>query len=193
MILNIMGYIFLSLFGCMMIFAAIIRPAARNLYTYRLRMKATKKLKVAMMQAANDLKGLYSRKPEPFVGLLELFQITSPLQDLINQVGPLLNKKQGRKLEFVIREIRKAGRCEYGINRTRPGQDVTPDKVFLGDIYGLFTLPMTKWIEDGWNHPAKTSTYCGQDLNFNPIYEQAKSFFNSYAFLPKAMEEAISQ
>ena len=37
------------------------------------------------------------------------------------------------------------GRCEYGWNRTKFGERVTKDNVFLGDINGLFTNPISFW------------------------------------------------
>jgi len=37
--------------------------------------------------------------------------------------------------------------CEYGMFRTKEISTMKPEEVFLGDIYGLWTLPMPKWSD----------------------------------------------
>jgi hypothetical protein len=44
-----------------------------------------------------------------------------------------------------INEVTKGGRDEYGYNRTKKGEKVTKDKVYFGNIYGLFTLDVNVW------------------------------------------------
>lgn len=57
----------------------------------------------------------------------------------------------------------KAGRDLYGWNRTKPGEEVTPDNVFLGNVYGLFTKPVSFWFA------AKDDPKAGAGLtSFNP-------------------------
>lgn len=38
------------------------------------------------------------------------------------------------------------GPCEYGMFRTEDISRMKPDEVFLGNIFGLFTLPLPQWI-----------------------------------------------
>lgn len=35
--------------------------------------------------------------------------------------------------------------CEYGMFRTQDISKMTPDEVYLGNIYGLWTFPISKW------------------------------------------------
>lgn len=35
--------------------------------------------------------------------------------------------------------------CEYGMFRTQDISTMKPEEVFLGDVYGLWTLPIPKW------------------------------------------------
>ena len=56
------------------------------------------------------------------------------------QYDEMLNKLQDLQIEF-----EQAGRQEYGWNRTKVGETVTPDNVFLGDIFGLWTKTAAFW------------------------------------------------
>ena len=40
------------------------------------------------------------------------------------------------------------GPCPYGMFRTSDILTMTPEQVYLGGIYGLFTLPLPKWEEN---------------------------------------------
>lgn len=52
-----------------------------------------------------------------------------------------------KKQTFFIEQVCKGGRCEYGRNRTKKDEKVTPDNVYFGDICGLYTLTVRKWSE----------------------------------------------
>ncbi|TSC75385.1 MAG: hypothetical protein G01um101430_480, partial [Parcubacteria group bacterium Gr01-1014_30] len=62
------------------------------------------------------------------------------------------------KLRALQKYFENAGRDEYGWNRTKPGETVTADRVFLGNIYGLFTHPVPFWQQKkdekkgGWGY-----------------------------------------
>ncbi len=49
------------------------------------------------------------------------------------------------RLRTLELHFENAGRNEHGMNRTKPGESVTADKVFLGNIFGLFTHPVSYW------------------------------------------------
>lgn len=74
--------------------------------------------------------------------------------------------------------INDSGRCEHGWNRTNPGQLVTPDNVYLGNILGILTHPVSYWS----GLKKEPENMWGRDLEHNPIYvqelilEQAKTF-----------------
>jgi hypothetical protein len=87
-----------------------------------------------------------------------------------------------KKLNTLQRHFVNAGRCEYGWNRTRRGETVTADKVFLGNIYGLFTHPVSFWKQrkdekkGGWGYPGM------ENLNaYDVVSRQAREFMTSHA------------
>jgi hypothetical protein len=48
-------------------------------------------------------------------------------------------------LSILRHHFGNAGRCSCGLNRTRWGEIVTEDKVYLGDRWGLFTKTVSFW------------------------------------------------
>ena len=94
--------------------------------------------------------------------VIEFFRITSELQDHAKDLEALLPPITGRKFlkwksskrkqseerrakaeelfENFRLEISKTGRNLYGYNRTNPGEYVTKDKVFFGNVWGINTL-----------------------------------------------------
>ncbi|MDP2864371.1 MAG: hypothetical protein Q8N73_01785 [bacterium] len=85
------------------------------------------------------------------------------------------------KLRTLQKHFANAGRDEYGWNRTKRGETVTADKVFLGNIYGLFTHPVHFWQQrndekkGGWG-------YSGMEhLNaYDVVSQQARKFMSSH-------------
>lgn len=79
--------------------------------------------------------------------IVKLFQVISPLQDENLFAGDLQKlQKLGKKFQPEIESIstirthlERAGRNIYGMNRTKIGEQVTSDKVYLGDVFGLWT------------------------------------------------------
>jgi len=86
------------------------------------------------------------------------------------------------KLEILQRHLVSAGRAQYGWNRTKPGQTVTEENVFLGNIYGLFTHPVRFWKrtkdekKGNWGYPNMES------LNsYDVVSIQARDFVRNHA------------
>jgi hypothetical protein len=86
-------------------------------------------------------------------------------------------------LETLRIHIDRSGRAEFGWNRTVKGQIVTPEKVFLGNINGLFTKPVSFWKlqkdepKGGWGFPGK------EKLNaYDVVSVQAMDFMSSHIF-----------
>lgn len=88
--------------------------------------------------------------------LIHLFQTVSFLQDKntlketilelkIKNSNGSFNKKIAA-LRAIVKHITNAGRDIYGMNRTKVGETVTAEKVFLGDIFGLWTKPAHYWL-----------------------------------------------
>lgn len=88
--------------------------------------------------------------------IVRLFQIISPLQDsggLSQELSDLRKcnrngkfKRQIEALEILQAHFHSAGRSEYGINRTARGEKVTADKIFLGNVFGLWTEKASYWL-----------------------------------------------
>lgn len=85
------------------------------------------------------------------------------------------------KLRTLQKHFENAGRCEYGWNRTKRGETVTADKVFLGNIYGLFTHPVSFWKQrkdeerGGWGFSGM------ENLNaYDVVSQQARKFMVSH-------------
>ena len=71
-----------------------------------------------------------------------------------------------------IKEGNKGGRDEYGFSRTKKGETVTKDKVYFGNIYGLFTLNVNVW--------ENTNDKEAQSLVANQIVRFVRSYKNSF-------------
>ena len=87
--------------------------------------------------------------------IVELFRVISPICDNggLDQEIKDLNKcnwngKYSKKLEALMSlqsHFENAGRSPHGMNRTSKGEEVTADKVFLGNVFGLTTKPASYW------------------------------------------------
>ena len=88
--------------------------------------------------------------------IVRLFQVISPIQDAGGFGQEILDlEKRNRNgklnaqieaLEALQAHFHNAGRCEYGFNRTVKGEVVTAEKVFLGNVFGLWTKPAAYWL-----------------------------------------------
>lgn len=84
-------------------------------------------------------------------------QVISQFQDAggFSQEIFALAKHGGRKsqkhlaaLQIIQTHFQKAGRSEYGMNRTKTGEAVTADKIFLGDVFSLSTKTAAYWLSE---------------------------------------------
>jgi hypothetical protein len=90
--------------------------------------------------------------------IVRLFQVISPIQDaggFSQEIFQLQKHNKNGKLNGQIEALgvlqahfRNAGRSEYGINRTKEGEEVTTEKVYLGNIFGLWTKTAAYWLEN---------------------------------------------
>ncbi len=85
-----------------------------------------------------------------------LFKFTSKWQD-INMIPEAITyfktKKDIKKYENILKllnlmsnTLNNAGRCEHGYNRTKKGEEVTLDKIYLGDVFGIWTNKASFWL-----------------------------------------------
>ncbi len=98
---------------------------------------------------------------EPLYELVHLLDVVSRWHDrgLQAEIAPFSAVNYGQWDE-VIRilcqleeHFRRAGRDPYGMNRTDKGERVTAEKVFLGNVHGLFTHSVPFWVARRNVHP----------------------------------------
>ena len=65
------------------------------------------------------------------------------------------------------------GPCEYGIFRTQDISTMTPDAVYLGNVYGLWTFPIPKWENQ------KSQMYDKDILVYDIVLNQYKGILHS--------------
>ena len=119
--------------------------------------------------------------------IVEFFTITSHLQDCSDGIRQLPLKgfkvcgkrSEQRKLaeielEKFLAQIHKAGRCSYGYNRTEPGETVTKDNLYFGDIYGIWTFTVRKFEDE-----CKNVAYVQKHVR-NQITGFVKSYKDSF-------------
>jgi len=90
--------------------------------------------------------------------IVRLFQVISPIQDaggFSQEIFDLKKHNRNGKLNVQIEALgvlqahfHNAGRSEYGINRTAKGEEVTTEKVFLGNVFGLWTKTAAYWLSE---------------------------------------------
>lgn len=133
-------------------------------------MRAIKVLKATFSPVVNDLKKIESdlnsleKKMQEISGMnnkveaiIHLFRVISPIQDkggFSKTILTLKRKNYGQldqkisALETLQRHIKNAGREPYGLNRTKHGEEITSAKIFLGDVFGIWTKPASFWLEN---------------------------------------------
>ena len=87
--------------------------------------------------------------------IVKLFQVVSSLQDsggFSQTLSVLQTKNYGQltetieALETLQKHFKNAGRCQFGINRTKKGETVTAADVWLGDVFGIWTKTAAYWL-----------------------------------------------
>lgn len=133
-------------------------------------MKAIKFLWASLSPAVNDLKKIendldslqkemleISAMDNKVEAIVRLFKIISPIQDkggFSQTIFALQGKNYGQldqiisALEVLQVHFKRAGRNEFGINRTKAGEEVTSSKVFLGNVFGIWTDTASYWLEN---------------------------------------------
>lgn len=99
---------------------------------------------------------IIQQMPNKIEAIVRLFQVISPIQDAGGFSGTLQqikSKDYGQISPIVVEALKalqkhfeSAGRCQFGINRTKIGQPVTADDVWLGNVFGLWTKTAAYWL-----------------------------------------------
>lgn len=85
-------------------------------------------------------KALYDGELSPLVRLVHVFDLVSVWEDWAVSGESTLP-------EAVKLYVQKLGRDKHGVNRTKRGERVTPEKVYLGGEDGFWTFTVTEWLE----------------------------------------------
>jgi len=96
------------------------------------------------------------RTNDPLFGLLLFFKATSPVHDA--GFAELIASFNAANLDgcydavladlhLLWKHVKNAGRAEFGMNRTKAGEEVTIYNVYVGDLerYGILTLTLAEW------------------------------------------------
>jgi hypothetical protein len=94
---------------------------------------------------------------DPLMDIVAFFNTTSQWQDnddkLLGKAIEVFEEANYGQFNRILSHlrtlrlhIRNSGRSEYGYNRTKPFETVTPDKVFLGNVFGLWTKTVAYWV-----------------------------------------------
>ncbi len=132
------------------------------------------------------------RLMQPLDGIVRFFASVSPWYDRLEEIAKIITAfnraNHGGKyndviilLEGLFAHLRNAGRHRYGLNRTEKSEAVVAEKIFLGDICGLFTHPIPFWVsvknepKGGWSYPNM------EHLNaYDVVCNQATDFMRSH-------------
>jgi len=116
-------------------------------------------------------------------GLIDFFNLVSKFED--KEIVELTQKtfKRNRELVASLNKLRRLTRQNgpgfyvYGMNRAKRGEKVTADKVFLGDIFGLFTHSASYWLKHKERFK-KQHVESGTAV-WDIIHNQATNFLNT--------------
>jgi hypothetical protein len=134
----------------------------------------------------------------PLEAIVRFFNLISPWHDrgigLVIACLESVNYGQYAKVLSALRTLQahfiKAGRDEYGINRTRYGQQVTGANIYLGNVYGLWTKNVNFWREPD-NRKAVSWGFPGMEgvSPYDVVANQARGFVFGHT---SAIIEAIT-
>lgn len=92
-----------------------------------------------------------------FYFLVDFFNVVAEFQD----AGKLVYLPNAQRLNALIKN---AGRDSFGMNRTTKGEEVTLDNVYLGNIFGLFTLTAREWFYSEGKYNGFSERYLKENL-----------------------------
>ncbi len=145
-----------------------------------------------LLQFRNELRRIRDYSPyRPMDAIVDFFNIVSQWHDRQQEIGQIILALQEvnhgqyeeliNQLQLLRKHICNAGRDPYGWNRTEKSEVVTEDKVFLGNIFGLFTHPVSKW-KQGQDVPKGGWGFSGMEhLNpYDVTSDQALTFLRGH-------------
>lgn len=159
------------------------------------KMKTLKMLKATFSPVVNDLKKIendlsflekemeeINKMENKVEAIVRLFKVISPIQDKggFSQTITKLQEKNYGQLDELISafgvlqtHFKNAGRDEYGINRTKEGEEVTLEKVFLGNVFGIWTKSASYWLSN-------QKQFEIEDSGVTPKAESGKEYISTW-------------
>ena len=121
----------------------------------------------------------------PLISIVHFFEIVSKWHDRgLGDVIAAFERVNYGQYDEVLDELQaleahfeNAGRNVLGMNRTNRGETVTMNNVYLGNIYGLFTKPVSSWL--GYKDRPKEIVKGGWSI-YGVISNQAGEFMDSH-------------
>jgi hypothetical protein len=149
--------------------------------------KALQELKPALVELDRQLEQV-GQISNPIDRIVRFFDTVSRFNDQqqgsktsVDTVIDAFRRVNGGKHEETIKALEtlrshfnNSGRQEFGMNRTKPGEPVTGDKVYLGNVYGRWTFTANDWQQKLSRDDANTR----EDKQV--IEGQAKGFVDSH-------------
>lgn len=89
-----------------------------------------------------------NRIKDPLDRIIDFFQLMSIYHDLVDELDKYNKLLSEKELSILKNKIINVGRSDSGMNRTSKGEVVSENNVWLGNIYGLFTFPISSWKEN---------------------------------------------
>lgn len=119
--------------------------------------KTIEKIQPQLQSLEEEIKAIEAMENK-VEAIVRLFQVISPIQDAGGFSQEIFDlKKHNRDGKFngqiealgiLQKHFRNAGRSEYGMNRTVKGEEVTNEKVFLGNVFGVWTKTAAYWLSE---------------------------------------------
>ncbi len=163
---------------------------------------AKRKLKAEMPELLEfkERLDLFEKTADPvreivnFFDYISIWQDCGGVEELIEFFRRAKDKQTLQVLKTLQKHIEECGRQPYGMNRTKKGQRVTQHNVYLGNVSGIWTFPVSEFItskdKDNEKDPRTGLTV------HETIEKQARDFMcfhaDSMAKLITGLEELVA-
>lgn len=145
------------------------------------------------------LRALKKSESDPFGALIDFFNATSPWHDnnrLSAVISAFAEVNDGqydviaKELFALSLQITRTGRHPDGWNRSKPGEVVTAENVWLGNIHGLWTYTVSDWQKRSRDETLDSSPRSPKVYDL--IANQARGFVRNHASVMAERARALA-